>query len=290
MLKNFKAKGIGVLGVDPARNISNYAICDGIPVITDFFNAQLAREILELKGYPKLIIANNVMAHTPELRSFMEGISILTGPETTVTVENPTIMNILEKDHFDIIFHEHYSYLSANAVDTLAKEFELKLFKIDFVDAQGGSNRYSLSKSDVEVDKSVTEMLEYENSKGLKDKFSWYATSSRINEKIKNFVVRLQRLNADGKIVCGYTASAKSTVLLNFAGVKPGWIKSVADDVKEKQNRFIPGPQIPIVDMDTMFGYKPTDVVVFSWNIYKDIKEKIQNAGYPNVNVWVWNE
>ena len=112
LLKIFKEKGIDALGVDPAKNIAMYATCNGLPTIVDFFGSSLAKEILRIKGYPKLIVANNVMAHVPDISDFMEGISILCNEETIVSVENPSIMNVLEKDQFDTVYHGHYSYLS----------------------------------------------------------------------------------------------------------------------------------------------------------------------------------
>jgi 2-polyprenyl-3-methyl-5-hydroxy-6-metoxy-1,4-benzoquinol methylase len=288
MLKNFKEYGIDVLGIDPAKNIAFYAIADGIPTITDFFGSEFAYKILKQKGYPKLIIANNVMAHVPNIQDFMNGISILCSEDTVVSIENPTIMNILQKDHFDTIFHEHYSYLSANGVDKLSKKYGLTLFDLEKVDVHGGSNRYWLSNSKKQKE-SVINIIDEEINAGLFKSLEWQKTFGRIKESINNFKVRVDDINNMGGIVCGYTASAKSTVLLNFAGIKPGQIKSVADDVVEKQNHYIPGSLIPIVDINSMLLDNPTDIIVFSWNIYEDIKKKIIDAGYPNINVWVWN-
>jgi len=289
MLKYFKEKGIDVLGIDPAKNLAFYSAINGVPTISEFFNSKLAKKILNEKGHPKLIIANNVLAHVPNIQDFMNGMSILCSEETVISIENPTILNILEKDHFDTIFHEHYSYLSCNSVSKLSNKFGLKLFDVEFINTHGGSNRYWLSKSKQSND-IVKDTIEYENSVGLKNEDSWKIAYSRIKDSVDLFEKKVNTLNNNGAIVCGYTASAKSTVLLNFAKIKRGQIKAIADDAIEKQNHFLIGPGIPITNVEDMLLLNPTDIIVFSWNIYDEIKNKILNMGYTNINVWIWNK
>lgn len=289
MLKYFKEKGIGILGVDPAENLAFYSAINGVPTIPQFFGSKLAQDILKEKGYPKLIIANNVMAHVPNIQDFMNGISILCSDETVVSVENPTIMNILEKDHFDTIFHEHYSYLSCNSVSRLANLFNLKLFDVEFLTTHGGSNRYWLSKNKKQ-NSIVNKTILYEYQTGLMNKESWKISYDRIKSNVEKFYNKVVDLNNSGSIICGYTASAKSTVLLNFAQIKRGDIKAIADDAVEKQDHFLLGPSIPITSMEKMLLLNPTDIIVFSWNIYDEIKNKIVGAGHKNINVWVWNK
>jgi hypothetical protein len=287
LLKYLKDNGIEVLGVDPAKNISMYAICNGIPIVTDFFNAEIAKEIVRIKGNPKHIIANNVMAHTPNINSFVEGLSILADDNTIITVENPTIMNILEKQHFDVIFHEHYSYLSNYFIDKITKNNNLVLFNTESVDLQGGSNRYWISKKGKKQE-SISKAIEIEVESGLLDKNAWQGVYYNIKENISSFKNRVKSINDQGGIVCGFAASAKSTVTINFAGIEPGQIKFIADDVMEKQGHIIPGAMVPIVSLEKMLSVEPTDIIVFSWNIYEEIKNKILEAG-SNANIWVWN-
>jgi hypothetical protein len=270
MLKYFKEKGIDVLGIDPAKNLAFYSAINGVPTISEFFNSKLAKKILNEKGHPKLIIANNVLAHVPNIQDFMNGMSILCSEETVISIENPTILNILEKDHFDTIFHEHYSYLSCNSVSKLSNKFGLNLFDVEFINTHGGSNRYWLSKSKQSND-IVKDTIEYENSVGLKNEDSWKIAYSRIKDSVDLFEKKVNTLNNNGAIVCGYTASAKSTVLLNFAKIKRGQIKAIADDAIEKQNHFLIGPGIPITNVEDMLLLNPTDIIVFSWNIYDEI-------------------
>ncbi len=289
MLKIFKEKGIDVLGVDPAKNIAMEATMDGIPTLSKFFGSKLAKQILSKRKPPKLIIANNVLAHVPNIQDFMNGISMLCSEETIVSIENPSIINILEKDHFDTIFHEHYSYLSCYSVSKLANKFGLELFDVEKISTHGGSNRYWLSKSK-ERKQVVNEIIDEELNIGLLNSEKWQNTFNRIKNNVDKFNKKVLDINNAGGIICGYTASSKSTVLLNFAGIKRGAIKAIADDVFEKQNHFVPGPAIPITNMEDMLKHNPTDIIVFSWNIIDDIKKKISDAGHPNINVWAWNE
>jgi hypothetical protein len=289
MLKYFKEKQIDVLGIDPAKNLAFYSAIKGIPTISEFFGSTLAQRILKEKGYPKLIIANNVLAHVPNIQDFVKGISILCSDKTIVSIENPTIMNILEKDHFDTIFHEHYSYLSCNSVSKISNKFGLTLFDVEFINTHGGSNRYWLSKSK-EINNIVNDTIDYEINAGLTNKDSWKISYSRIKNNVELFKEKIENLNNNGAIICGYTASAKSTVLLNFAKIKTGQIKAIADDAIEKQNRFLVGPNIPITSLEDMLLLNPTDIVVFSWNIYDEIKNKVLNMGHSNINIWVWNK
>ena len=287
LLKYLQSNGIDVLGVDPAENISRYAICDGVPVITDFFGLDVATDIVNIKGTPKWIIANNVMAHTPDIQGFMAGISLLTSSETVVTIENPTIMNILDHDHFDVIFHEHYSYLSAYAVAKIANRYGLSLFNVQSVSPQGGSNRYWIKQGGEPSDgvrTAVREEIQY----GLVNKEKWNETQERITNKINKFSGKVESIWQAGGVICGVGASAKSTVVLSFANLLPGRIAAIADDVKEKQGYMIPRLGIPITSINEMLKLNPTDIIVFAWNIREELEKKLRDLGYTG-NVWVWN-
>jgi hypothetical protein len=287
LLKYLREKEVDVLGVDPAKNISMYAITSGVPVIVDFFSADLARKILELKSYPKWIVANNVMAHTPEIKSFMEGIALLCNEDTVVTVENPTITNILNHDHFDVIFHEHYSYLSGTAVNSLCDSLELSLVDIEHTPPQGGSNRYWIQKSGTKSDRAV-ETLDLEISQGLLSKKTWDSVNTTLKKRVGKFAEKVQETVSQGGTICGLGASAKSTVLLNFSGIPEGSFSAIADDVAEKQGFYIPGPNIEVTSLDQMLELQPTDIVIFAWNIRQELEAKLRARGYSG-RVWTWN-
>jgi hypothetical protein len=287
LLKYLQSKGIDVLGVDPAENISRYAICDGVPVITDFFGLDVATDIVNIKGTPKWIIANNVLAHTPDIQGFMAGIALLSSSDTIVTIENPTVMNILDHDHFDVIFHEHYSYLSAYSVAKLANKFGLSLFNVQSTPPQGGSNRYWI-KQGKDIEDGVRTAIREEIAYGLVDKDKWQNTQDRITSQVLKFNGRVESLWQAGAVICGIGASAKSTVMINFANIQPKRISAIADDVKEKQGYNVPVQSIPIVSVSEMLKLNPTDIIVFAWNIKDELEAKLRGLGYTG-NVWVWN-
>lgn len=289
LLKMFKENGIDVLGVDPATNISMYAICNDVPTINQFFGSELAKEILRIKGYPKLIVAKNVLAHVPDIQDFMKGISILCGENTIVSIENPSIMHILNDDHFDNIYHEHYSYLSVNSVSRLAKKFGLNVFDVKHYPVHGGSNRYWISRNRSQLP-IVLKIIEEEIADGLFNESKWEEFSKRINDKIYNFNNKIKKLNSEEKIVCGYAASGKASIIINFSKLNNNDIRCIADDSFEKQGKYVPGANIPIVNMEKMLECNPTDIVIFSWNIYEDLKKKIIDAGYSDINIWCWTD
>lgn len=288
LLKIFKEYNIDVLGVDPSKNISLYAIANGIPTIVDFFGTEIAKEILRIKGYPKLIVAKNVLAHVPDINDFMNGISLLCNEETTVSIENPSIMNIIQNGQFDTIYHEHYSYLSALSVNNICKQNGLTLFNVTKNEMHGGSNRYFIGKNK-NIFNSVNDLINDEIKNGIIDNDVWKEYNLSIKEKAYKFYKKVLDINNSGGIVCGYAASGKGSVIMNFAKIDKNMILSIADDSFEKQNKYMPGSNIPVVDIDSMLALKPTDIVVFAWNIYDQIKEKINNIN-KDIKIWIWDE
>ena len=288
LLRNFVAIGITVLGVEPAENIAKIAIEDGIPTVSEFFGTSLAGKLLEAKGHPRFIIANNVMAHVPDLRDFMNGLQSIAGPDTIITVENPSLINLLELDQFDTIYHEHYSYLTAHSVDKIGAEVGLELFKVEKIDTHGGSNRYWLRlKQPVETDLSgVGQQIIMELNSGLFDKTKWNNFAMRISVLVLQFRNWLEENHQEGNIVCGFGAAAKASTLLNAAHAKASWISAIADDSPEKQSRYMPVEGVPIISPQEMFRLAPTDVVVFPWNLSLEIGKKIQSLGGSGIRIW----
>lgn len=282
-------EGVDVLGVDPSKNISLYAIASGVPVITDFFSLEVAKAIVELKGYPKWIVANNVLAHTPNIKSFVQGILILCGEETTVTIENPTILNILQHNQFETIFHEHYSYLGANSVKHLANECDLRLFRIDKVSPQGGSNRYWLTKSLLPIEDSVDAVINEEIEAGLFSQEAWTIANAKTRDSIFRFGKNIKDLVDNGARVAAYAASAKSSTVINVAGLSSREILAIADDVVEKQGTYIPGTEIPVITREKLLELSPTHVIIFAHNIKEELLRNLRESGYSG-EVLVWSD
>jgi hypothetical protein len=288
LLKNFLDKGINVVGIEPAENVALISRSLGIQTISEFFSSGLALVILQKYGYPKLIIVNNVLAHVPDLRDFILGLSILTDVSTVISIENPSILNILQMNQFDTIYHEHYSYLSATFLNHILIDFNLNLTDIEEIETHGGSNRYwvSSSASKAQVSDSVEEILVKEKNAGIKTQSAWAEASLTSIETIESFSNWLEILNSKNAVVYGYGAAAKASTLLNVAGVRKELIKAIADSSQEKQGRFMPGAMIPIIEPLELFSSNATDVIIFPWNLAKELCEKIRAEIPGEINIW----
>lgn len=288
LLKNFLRLNIAAVGVEPAENVALISKSLGIETITEFFSSQLAGRIFEKYGYPKLIIANNVMAHVPDLIDFIKGLSLLCGPKTQISIENPSLANILIGLQFDTIYHEHYSYLSATAVSNLANINGLYLFKVEELTIHGGSNRYWLKRlaNQISSHESVERIKNFEVENGLFNPQLWEAYAGRIKEILWDFLFWLQTTKKTGGRIYGYGAAAKASTILNSVNVELGLITSIADASLEKQNRFMPPHAIPIISPRTLIDEKPTDIVIFPWNIKNEIADLLRNSLESQTRLW----
>jgi hypothetical protein len=288
LLKNFLKYDIPVLGVEPAENIAEISRKLGVNTISEFFSSQLAGEILQKEGYPKLIIANNVVAHVPDLVDFMKGLSILCGPETQITIENPSLANILLGLQFDTIYHEHFSYLSAHAVEKLGNLNGLDLFKVEELPIHGGSNRYWLSKMKNEKasNRQVEKIIECEVSDGLFNPRNWEAYSDKVTKILSDFLIWLRNTKENNGIIYGYGAAAKTSTILNSINLDLNLLSAIADASLEKQTRFMPPNGIRIISPQELFDQKPTDVVIFPWNIKVEIANFIRENASNEIRLW----
>lgn len=287
LLKNFIEQGINCLGIEPARNVAQIASEQGIPTITEFFGTELAREILKEKGFPRLIIANNVFAHVPDIQDFIQGIAILSDKNTLISVENPSIMNILVGNQFDTIYHEHFSYLSVTSVSRLAKKYNLQLYSVEEINTHGGSNRYWLRQSSsdnplVEIEeKSANEL-----ASGLTNLVTWQSTQVMVNEVLQELKTWFEINQNLGNTVAGYGAAAKASTLLNAARITLDHLSVIADKSPEKQERFMPISFFSIIGIDDLISYAPTDILIFPWNIASEISRELSSL-FPNSRAWV---
>jgi hypothetical protein len=288
LLKSFIPFGITTVGVEPARNVAEISRGMGIDTITEFFSSDLARKILTDRGFPKLIIANNVMAHVPDLIDFVQGLEILTGPDTLVSIENPSLENILIGMQFDSIYHEHYSYLSASSMGYISRSNGLQLFKVDELSIHGGSNRYWLRRIDsgLLTETSVDVLINKEIENGLFSQHAWANYNTKIKAIMNDFCAWLELSNKNGNRVFGYGAAAKASTLLNAIGIESDLIKAIADISLEKQKRFLPSYGIKIISPQELFDSKPTDILIFPWNIKNEISNYLRANCDNDVRLW----
>jgi len=285
LLSEFHKLGIPVLGVEPAANVANIAQEAGVTTLVEFFGESVATKILSDHGHPRLIVANNVFAHIPDMNDFAAGMSILADDQTVISIENPSFSTLLEDSLFDTIYHEHYSYLTAHSVSAVAKAHGLNLFHVDKLLTHGGSNRYWLSRSR-EIDDTVVAMLEAEKQSGLFLPKYWSAFAERANASIDGLRQWFLERNQAGDVVVGYGAAHKGNTFLNAVGEASKILTYVVDASKEKQGKFLPGSQVPVIAPEQLNLAKPTDVLILPWNIAAEIAERVKCL-IPAARIWV---
>ncbi len=280
LLKNVKAHGIPCLGVEPTNSTATAARELGLEVISDFFTETLAQEILQHKKKADLIIANNVFAHVPDINDFTLAIATLLAPNGTVTIEFPHVLNLIEFNQFDTIYHEHYSYLSLMAVKHILQSCGLHIIDVKELDTHGGSLRvYATHQSSAsKVSESVLKILEKEKNFGLDDAQTYQAFNQRVLKIKQQFWQFIKDCQAKGETIAAYGAAAKGNTFLNFAGVDARQIPYVCDLAVSKQGKYLPGSHIAITHPDEIFNSKPDWIVVLPWNLIDEIRHNLREV------------
>ena len=287
LLREFAALGVPVLGVEPAANVADIARSHGVRTLTAFFGRERPRRIVAEHGRRRLVAANNVMAHVPDLDDFVGGLDMLCDADTVVTVENPSFVTLLNETQFDTIYHEHFSYLSAHAVSLAVARQGLELVGVDDLTTHGGSYRYTIARAGSRpTAPTVLAAVERELSEGLLSPQTWTEFADRSRETISGLRAWLEQRAAEGGRVAGYGAAAKGNTLLNAAGVGEKDITAVADGSPEKQGRLLPGSRIPIVAPPRLVDTGATDVLILPWNIAPEIAPLVREL-LPDATCWV---
>jgi len=275
LLQYVQQRDIPCYGIEPTLNTSEIARAKGITVVNKFFGGELANDLVRQGKSADLIIANNVLAHVPDINDFVAGFSRLLKLKGVATFEFPHLYRMVKNVQFDTVYHEHYSYLSLSTVRRIFKKYGLEVFDVEELETHGGSLRVFAQRSDSQcqqVTENVARVLEVENSAGMEG-VSFYRNFQRAAEKSKNdFLTFLLQAKRDGKEVVAYGAAAKGNTILNFSGVKSDLLKFVCDAAPSKIGRYLPGSRIAILSPDAMEKYKPDYVLIFPWNIEDEIK------------------
>jgi SAM-dependent methyltransferase len=274
LLKEFMAAGIPVLGVEPAANIAKLANEAGIPTQNNFFGLRVAEELLDTGHSADLLVANNVIAHVPDLQDFTAGLATVLKPGGVLSIEFPHLLNILEKRQFDTIYHEHFSYLSLTSLEPVLNAKGLEVFDVVQIPTHGGSLRVLAQRSDGPLRPAgpgLAEVRAAEKAGGL-DRIEAYAGYTQavegVLDGVRGFLAEAGEL---GKTVVGYGAAAKGTILLNSAGATPEQVDYVVDLNPHKQERFLPGTRIPIHAPDQIFETRPDYLLILVWNLKDEI-------------------
>jgi SAM-dependent methyltransferase len=279
LLQYVKDRGIPCLGIEPTASTAQSARQKGIEVVEEFFGVRLADRLVDSGHAADLTVANNVLAHVPDINDFAAGIAHLLKPDGVATFEFPHLLKLIQNSQFDTIYHEHFSYLSLTSTLAVFERNGLAVFDVDEWPTHGGSLRVYAQRADSgarETDVRVAVLESIESAAGLTspDRYrDFQAQADRVKNDFLAFLIDAQR---DGKAIAAYGAAAKGNTLLNYAGVRPDLIGFVVDRNPAKQGLYMPGSRIPIVDEQRLRRDKPDFVVILPWNLKEELTEQLQ--------------
>ncbi|QEC43860.1 class I SAM-dependent methyltransferase [Pseudobacter ginsenosidimutans] len=278
LLQYFLEKQVPVLGIEPTANTAEVAKGKGIETVVDFFGVRLAKELTAKGIRANLLLGNNVLAHVPDIVDFVGGMKILLAPDGVITMEFPHLMQLVDNNQFDTIYHEHFSYLSFYTVQQIFAAAGLEMFDVEEIPTHGGSLRiYAHHKEDTTraVTANVQALLDKEKNKGMQG-LTYYDNFQQKALKVKmdlmDFLVTQKRA---GKKVAAYGAAAKGNTLLNYCGIKDDLIDYVVDANPHKQGKFLPASHIPVLDLEHLKKHQPDFVLILPWNIKDEITQQL---------------
>ena len=278
LLQYFKEKNIPVLGIEPTANTAEVAVSKGIESVVDFFGVRLAKQLVAKNIKADLLLGNNVLAHVPDIVDFVGGMKIILKDKGVVTMEFPHLMQLVDNNQFDTIYHEHFSYLSFTTVQQIFASQGLELFDVDEISTHGGSLRiYAKHKEDKtkDISPNVAALLKKETDKGMSglayyDNFQQKALNVKLD--LTDFLIQQKRV---GKKVAAYGAAAKGNTLLNYCGIKNDLIDFVVDANPHKQNKYLPASHIPVVNEQYLKDKQPDFVIILPWNLKDEITTQL---------------
>lgn len=286
LLKYFAEQGISVLGIEPAADVANVAIENDIPTHVDFFGANLARS-LSFNAPPRLIIANNVLAHVPDIHDFVEGFAIIANKETIITFEFPHLSSLIKNRQFDTIYHEHYSYLSITALAPIFHSHQLRIIDVEELSTHGGSLRLFVVKQNSEMvaTQRVEEIVALELKLDPRNPEVTQKLQTDVNQIKVSLSDELLRLKNLGVRIAAYGAAAKGNTLLNYVGLNSTDIDYVVDMNPHKQGKYLPGSRIPVVGIQHFRSNPPDVVLILPWNLASEIRKVIAAELGPGVKL-----
>ncbi len=281
LLQYFREKGIPVLGVEPAANVAAVALEKNIPTEIDFFNEAKASEMRGRGIGADLMVANNVLAHVPDINGFVGGFATLLKSGGVATFEFPHLLRLIDEVQFDTIYHEHFSYLSLYAVKQIFEAKGLSIYDVEELPTHGGSLRVhaQLESGRRLPEKSVEALLTRERDAGLLNIETYGTFSGRVRKLKRDFLELLIRLKNEGASIAAYGAAAKGNTLLNYCGVRTDFIDYAVDRNPHKQNLYLPGSRIPVYGIEKIYETKPDYLLILPWNLKQEIMVQMRDIG-----------
>lgn len=279
LLQYFAEKKIPVLGIEPAANVAEYAISKrGIRTETKFFGLNTANEMVGKYGKADLLIGNNVLAHVPDINDFVSGMKAFLNTNGVITMEFPHLLRLIERNQFDTIYHEHFSYLSFTTVDKIFKYHGLSLFDVEELETHGGSIRiYAKHREDSsrQASSRVTDLLKREHDAGMSSMSFYKDFEKNVRNTKWRILEFLIEAKNNGKTIAGYGAPGKGNTLLNYCGIRTDFIDYTVDRNPHKQGNFLPGTLIPIYEPSKIRETKPDYVFILPWNLKDEIMDSM---------------
>ena len=275
LLQHFVHAGVPALGIDPARNVAEAARGRGVETLVDFFGAELAERLADERGRADLVVANNVLAHVPDVNDFVAGIGLLLAPRGVATIEVPHLVRLIEELQFDTIYHEHYSYFSFHALVRLFEAHDLEVFDVEELPSHGGSLRVFVRHSEGVPEPAVEKLLERERAGGYDGLDGYRGFGERVAETKWRLLELLIDLRQQGKRVAGYGAPGKGNTLLNYCGIRTDLLEYTVDRNPGKHGKFLPGTHIPIHPPERLAETRPDYVLILPWNLKREIAAQL---------------
>jgi SAM-dependent methyltransferase len=297
LLQYMARLGVPCIGIEPTEGTAQVARARGIETIAQFFGRGFARGFVQQRQPADLVVANNVLAHVPDINDFVAGIAEVLAPAGTVTVEFPHLMQLVQQGQFDTIYHEHFSYLSLATVQRIFAAQGLVVWDVETLPTHGGSLRvWAQHRANPRhASPRVAAMLALEHAAGMQSAAFYRGFQTRcdaIKDGLLDFLIAQKR---NGKRVAGYGAAAKGNTLLNYAGVRPDLLPYVVDASPHKQGRWMPGSRIPVVSIDRLLAERPDYVLILPWNLSDEISAQLHAVrewgarfvtAVPELRVW----
>ena len=278
LLQYFVAKGVPVLGIEPAANVAEAATAKGVRTLVRFFGEKLAAELTGEGIQADLLLGNNVLAHVPDLNDFVAGMKLLLKPGGVITMEFPHLLRLMEENQFDTIYHEHFSYFSFGTVEQVFAAHGLTLFDVDELATHGGSIRiYARHAEDASkpVGPRVGALKEDEARAGFGRLETYLTFGEQVKETKRKLLEFLIRIRRKGKSIAGYGAPGKGNTLLNYCGIRTDFLDYTVDRNPYKQGKFTPGTHIPIHPPERIRETRPDYLLILPWNLKDEIMEQV---------------
>jgi hypothetical protein len=278
LLQHFLAAGIPVLGIDPAANVAEAARARGIRTEVQFLGPRIGQEIAQRNGQANLVIANNVLAHVPDIRGFTAGLRALVKDTGTVTLEFPHLLRLIERRQYDTIYHEHYSYLSLLTSSRALATAGLRVVDVEELSTHGGSLRlYAQAQEHAGAPTTrVLEVLAQEREAGLDTMAGHEGFAEKVLEIKRSLLKFLLQATGEGYSVVGYGAPGKGNTLLNHCGIRADLLSYTVDRNPLKQGQFLPGTHIPIYGPERIAETRPDYILVLPWNLKEELSKQLQ--------------